>query len=121
MSEQHKSNTSYRFPVIVGLVAFALGIFGSLLAAWIQQVWFGNAFTPERVAVILGLAALGLLAGAWLELRGRRETRPQIDERAARDQRNRQIMLGKVKDDWIKDYLEPERLSVLEEGQPEVK
>lgn len=46
------------------------GILGNLLAAWIQQEAWGDAFTPLRLALTLGGGVLVLLLLAWLDTRG---------------------------------------------------
>lgn len=46
------------------------GILGNLLAAWVQQDAWGNAFTPLRLALTLAGCVLVLLLLAWLDTRG---------------------------------------------------
>ncbi|MFZ2615495.1 MAG: hypothetical protein WA077_05865 [Anaerolineae bacterium] len=58
---------SWRQAWLIGAVALLIGILGNLLAAWVQRDLLQDSFTPLRIGLIVGLAALGLLAGAWLE------------------------------------------------------
>lgn len=50
-----------------GVVAFLLGLVGSLVAAWIQKAWLQDTFSPLTVAALVALSVIGIILGARLD------------------------------------------------------
>lgn len=68
-SQSTGSNTESHWsrPLLFSIASFVAGVLGNLVAAWIQQVWLGNVFTPARIILILLLAIIALVAGVWIQ------------------------------------------------------
>jgi H+/Cl- antiporter ClcA len=60
--------------LIAGLMVFFLAILGDLITGWIQQDVLKNSFTPERIVIIIGLTAIGIIVVALLQYRDQRES-----------------------------------------------
>jgi len=66
-SRQPRSVVNWSWPLVASGLSFLVGVSGNLLAAWIQQDLLRNAFTFNRILVILVLTAVALIAGVWTQ------------------------------------------------------
>jgi len=55
--------------LLASVLSLVAGVFGNLIASWIQQEWVGNVFTLSRIAVILLLTGIVLVIEVSLQLR----------------------------------------------------
>jgi hypothetical protein len=60
---------AFALTILSGVVVFILGLLSNLLAAWLQQDVWQNAFTPTRVGILILLSLVGAVCGAVLDRR----------------------------------------------------
>ena len=65
--------------LLVSVLNLVAGIFGNLIASWIQQEWVRNAFTLPRITIILLSTGIVIVTEVWL----RRQTTMNLRKRVA--------------------------------------
>jgi len=68
-NSSHRAGFNFSLLLWAGVLAFVLGVLGNLTAAWIQEEVIEDAFTTNRLLIILTLTVAGILGAAWIESR----------------------------------------------------